>query len=220
MSSTSCESLGTFIDGFDIDAVAEVADRQRAAAFAAVEALTSKSLVVRVDGGDRARFGLLETVKAYAEDRLAAAGETVETRDRHLDHFHALATVHGHTGISELRLGVALRAERSNLTAAFEWAVTTGRWELAGELITGSYPAYIFDGAALEARHLIKRALARPAVQDTSAGRSAARRVDDDDGVAHRLGHLWRGRRRAHPIGDRRHASVRLRRPRCLDAVR
>jgi len=48
--------------------------------------------------------------EAYAEDRLAAAGETIAARDRHLRHFHALATAQGHTGISELRLGVKVAA--------------------------------------------------------------------------------------------------------------
>ena len=123
-------SLGVFVDGFDLDAASAVADMPRAAGFAAVEALTSKSMVVRVDSERRARFGLLETVKAYAEARLAGAGETIDVRDRHLDHFHAAATTHGHTGIAELRLGVALRPDRSNLTAAFEWAATSGRWSL------------------------------------------------------------------------------------------
>ena len=75
------QSLGTFIDGFDIDAVAAVAGMQRGEAFAAVEALMSKSLVVRADGDERARFRLLETVKAYAEDHLAATGSTVAARD-------------------------------------------------------------------------------------------------------------------------------------------
>ena len=63
-------ALGVFVDGFDIDAVSAVAGLSRQAAMIAVEALVTKSLVVRVPGGDRARFSLLETVKAYAEDRL------------------------------------------------------------------------------------------------------------------------------------------------------
>src|SRR4029077_10763274 len=111
----------------------------------AVEALTSKSMVVRTVTGDRSRFSLLETVKAYAEARLADADQTVDVRDRHLDHFHAVASAHGHTGISDLRLGVALRPDRGTLTAAFEGAATSGRWKLAATLIIGSYPAYIFD---------------------------------------------------------------------------
>ena len=113
-----------------------------------------------MDEGDRARFGLLETVKAYAEDRLLASDELTEVRGRHLDHFHGLATVHGRTGFSEIRLGVALRPDRGNLTAAFEWAASRRRWASAGELIAGSYSAFIFDGGSIEARGLIERAIA------------------------------------------------------------
>ena len=54
---------------------------------------------------------------------------------------------------------MALRPDRGNLTAAFEWAAASGRWTLAATLVIGGYPAYIFDGAALEAHRLIQRAL-------------------------------------------------------------
>jgi predicted ATPase len=84
--------LAAFIDGFDVDGVAAIAALPRPAAFQAVEALTSKSMAVRLDTAQRSRFGLLETVKAYTADRLAARSETVEARDRHLGHFDALAT--------------------------------------------------------------------------------------------------------------------------------
>ncbi len=152
--------LSVFVDGFDVEGVTHVAGVNRAAALAVLDALTSKSWVVRLDSGEIARFGLLESVKAYGEDRLTERGETFEARDRHVEHFHRLATARGHTGASELRLGVALAGERRNLTAAFEWATTTGRWSQAAELITGAYAAYIRSGAALEARQLIERAAA------------------------------------------------------------
>ena len=60
-------SLGVFVDGFDQDAASAAAGMPRAAVFAAVEALTSRSMVVRVDSARRARFGLLETVRARVE---------------------------------------------------------------------------------------------------------------------------------------------------------
>ena len=159
-------ALGVFMDGFDLDAVAAVAGIGRPAAMNAVEALVAKSLVLRVEGGHRARFGLLETVKAYAEDRLLDAGEAADARSRHLSHFHALATVHGRTGFSELRLGVRLRPDRSNLAAAFEWAASSAQWVLAGELMAGSFAAYLFDGAALEARAAIERAIPPCEIED------------------------------------------------------
>ena len=165
-------SLGVFIDGFDVEAVTAVADMTRREAIGVLAALTSKSWVVRLDSGERARFGLLETVKAYAEDRLAATGETVQAHDRHLLHFHGLATSRGHTGMAELRLGAALRPEPPNLTAAFEWAAITDRWSLAADIIAGAFPAYIFppEGAALEAVQLIQRALDAPAARQPELG--------------------------------------------------
>ncbi len=98
-------TLGVFIDGFDVDGVTGVADLSRREVIGVLDALMSKSWVIRRDTSERARFGLLETVKAYAEDRLAAAGETVQARDRYLNYFHGLATSRGHTGFGELRLG-------------------------------------------------------------------------------------------------------------------
>ena len=152
-------TLGAFVDGFDIEAVSAVAGLSRHAATIAVETLVMKSLVVRVPGGERARFSLLETVKAYAEERLVQAGEAVEVSDRHLHHFHRLATERGCSGFSELRLGIALRRDRSNLTAAFERAAEDKRWVEAAELITGSYAAFLLDGGGLDAAALIERAI-------------------------------------------------------------
>jgi len=151
-------ALGAFVDGYDLDAVAAVAHVSRPAATVAVEALLAKSLLVRVAGGQRARFGLLESVKAYAERLLVDADEMAETRDRLLAHFYALATQRGVSGFSELRLGIGLRADLGNLTAAFEWAAEQDRWTDAGELISGSYAAFLLDGGGLEAAALIKRA--------------------------------------------------------------
>ena len=152
-------ALGVFMDGFDVDSASSVADISRREAIEVLDALIAKSWVDRRDTTERARFRLLETVKAYAEDRLAASGETRQARDRHLTYFHGLATSRGHAGLAELRLGVALRAERRNLTAAFEWAASTERWPLAAQIVSGGYSAYVFE-AALEACQLMKRALA------------------------------------------------------------
>lgn len=67
-------TLGVFVDGFDLAAVAAVAGVSRQTATALAEALIAKSLVTRSEHRQAARFRLLETVKAYAEDRLVDAG--------------------------------------------------------------------------------------------------------------------------------------------------
>jgi predicted ATPase/DNA-binding SARP family transcriptional activator len=153
--------LGVFVDGFDVDAVAAVTKIPRRSAMAIVEALVVKSLVVRIEPREPARFGLLETVKAYAEDRLVDAGEAADARNAHLEHFHRLAGVHGRTVFGELRLGVRLRPDRSNLTSAFEWGAGAGRWSEVGELLVGGHAAYLFDGSLPELRTLIERAIQR-----------------------------------------------------------
>ena len=63
-------TLGVFVDGFDLDAAASVTGLSRSAAVTEVHSLVAKSLVVRVERDGVSRFGMLETVKAYAEDRL------------------------------------------------------------------------------------------------------------------------------------------------------
>jgi non-specific serine/threonine protein kinase len=55
-----------------------------------IETLADRSLVVP-RGGAPARYGLLETVREYARERLEAAGEAETVRARHRDYFLALA---------------------------------------------------------------------------------------------------------------------------------
>lgn len=53
--------------------------------------LADKNLVVAETQGDETRFGLLETVRHYALERLRECGEEGPARDRHVEHFLGLA---------------------------------------------------------------------------------------------------------------------------------
>jgi predicted ATPase/class 3 adenylate cyclase len=152
-------ALGVFVDGFDVDAVAAVTNISRRSAIEVIRALVAKSLVVRIAPYEPARFDLLETVKAYAEDRLIGAGEAVDVHDRHLEHFGRAAGVHGRRVFGELRLGLRLRRDHSNLTSAFEWGASQRRWIEVGDLLVGAYTAYVLDDSLLEIRTLIERAI-------------------------------------------------------------
>jgi predicted ATPase/transcriptional regulator with XRE-family HTH domain len=80
--------LGVFHGGFTPDAVAAVAGD--AGQQGALEALADQSLVQRIAGGSP-RFALLETIRAYALERLASQGGAAAARDRHAAYFLALA---------------------------------------------------------------------------------------------------------------------------------
>ncbi|WP_204074138.1 BTAD domain-containing putative transcriptional regulator [Planotetraspora phitsanulokensis] len=99
--------------------------------------LVDKSLVEVTEDG---RYRMLETIRAYALERLAEAGESGEFHARHARHFLALAEE------AEPRLRAAgqerwiarLAAEQDNLHAALRWAIDAGDVEislrLCGEL--------------------------------------------------------------------------------------
>ena len=151
-------ALGVFVDGFDLDAVAAVTDRTRHEALDVIESLVAKSVVERSDRAGGTRFRLLETMKAYAEDRLVDEGETV-VRERHLEYFHSRAMRDGRIVAGDIRVGLELRADIANITGAFHWAGTTDQWTRAGELLLGSSGAFDVELAWLEGVGLLDHAI-------------------------------------------------------------
>jgi non-specific serine/threonine protein kinase len=93
-----------------------------------LSALVHKSMVQaeEVDGGPRYR--LLETVRQYGQERLAAAGEEAAVQDAHLAYFLALAEQadSGFWGSEEVYWMDRLEAEHDNLRAALRWSLQAG----------------------------------------------------------------------------------------------
>ena len=85
--------------------------------------LVGRSLVV-VDRGGSTRYHLLETIRQYARDRLVAADETTELRNRHLAFFLRLALEAEPEliGRDMARWLATLDADADNLRAAIDWA--------------------------------------------------------------------------------------------------
>ncbi|MGW0479784.1 ATP-binding protein [Nonomuraea sp. NPDC003214] len=102
--------------------------------------LVDKSLVV-FDGG---RYRMLETIRAYAHERLAESGELEDVRRRHAHHFTELAEAAEpglRTGAQLDRLA-ELTAEHENLTAALRWA-TANATDSAGTAASGGGAAAV-----------------------------------------------------------------------------
>ena len=92
-----------------------------------VASLLDKSLVTAGDE-DHVRYRLLETVRAYASDRLAEAGETEQIAAAHARYFIDLAEraepeLRSRDQLTWLRL---LAAEHDNITAALRYSVESG----------------------------------------------------------------------------------------------
>ena len=72
--------LAVFRGSFAADAATGVCGVET---LAALPSLVDRSLVVAEPRGMSTRYRLLETVRAYADQRLIDAGEAAEIRDRH-----------------------------------------------------------------------------------------------------------------------------------------
>jgi predicted ATPase len=92
-----------------------------------LERLVAKSLLVRSrQARGPTRLAMLETVRAYAEERFAALADCDSIRERHFDHFLALARLHGTEqalhGHDRKEHLACLDGEVENLRAALGWA--------------------------------------------------------------------------------------------------
>jgi predicted ATPase len=85
--------LAVFAGSFSLDAVAAVAASPEVAASDAIErllGLVTKSLVVAGGKGAVARYGLLDTTRAYALEKLEESGERDQQVRRHAEYYKAL----------------------------------------------------------------------------------------------------------------------------------
>ncbi len=96
------------------------------------------------DAGSERRFRLLESVRAYADERLTEAGEAAVVRDRHRDHFLAWAE-----SIPPERTYLdpdgLIRGESDNLRAALTWSEEQGRRDLVGRLASTMLRVWLAD---------------------------------------------------------------------------
>ena len=79
--------LGVFVGDFDAEAAASVASVGFHDALDILESLVAKSLVTISRTTDATYFRLLETVRAYTEERLDRDDLLSETRDLHVEHY-------------------------------------------------------------------------------------------------------------------------------------
>ena len=86
--------LAVFLGGFDLDGCQRVAcdkDLARHQVLDVLALLVDKSLVIAETAGGPTRYRLLETIRQYAQEKLGESTEAVAVRDRHRDHYTAMA---------------------------------------------------------------------------------------------------------------------------------
>jgi predicted ATPase len=98
-----------------------------------LDRLVAKSLVVAQDHDGRMRYRLLETIREYALERLAEAGQVDETRRRHAEYFAQLARTADPQlrGPDQMTWLARLDMEQDNIRAALSAALDLGLLDTA-----------------------------------------------------------------------------------------
>jgi predicted ATPase/class 3 adenylate cyclase len=172
--------LAIFVGGLSIEDATEVANPGEELGIDSFEALASfadKSLLrlVRTDAGEP-RFRMLETIREYGFEKLAASADREPTRLRHEDHFAALAMraepellgPNGREWLDRLEL------DRDNLRSAIQGAADDGRLELALRAGAALWRFWQQRGHLAEGRETIAALLARPGAAAPTTGRAKA----------------------------------------------
>lgn len=138
--------LGVFRGGFSLEAVegiCEVEAVRRDQLADLVASLVRKSLVVTTIADRSSRYGLLETIRVFATERLIELGKLEALRMRHGEWFTGWTehldrdriVLPAWRPLSDLR---ALDREHDNLRAALAWAQPQGRFELVARMTVSS----------------------------------------------------------------------------------
>lgn len=119
--------LSVFSGGWTLEAAQTVTGFDPLGAFGVfegLEQLINKSLVtVQHPLETEARYGLLESIRQYAQGKLFEAGEAESLRERHVDCFVALVDAYGEHGVRQDYYGwrERLALEGDNLRAVMDW---------------------------------------------------------------------------------------------------
>jgi predicted ATPase/DNA-binding CsgD family transcriptional regulator len=130
-------TASVFSGGFDLPALCAVAEADDDVdVLRLLDSLVRKSLVMAHLGSARTRYSLFETIRAFADERLAETGDSEVARDRHAAYLAGAAVRRW-----ELWNGPGWRTqvdwvqvELANLRSAYRWSLDRGHVETAAEI--------------------------------------------------------------------------------------
>lgn len=159
--------LGAFAGGFDLECAERVcgpASELGGDVLDALSSLVDHSLVLADEAGDEPRFAMLEPIREFAVEQLAASGEEATTRDRHARAMLELAARAEPelAGPAQRRWLDRLELDHANLRAAIDWAEGHGDAPVALGLAVRVWRFWQKRGHLREARTRVERLLAEP----------------------------------------------------------
>jgi predicted ATPase/class 3 adenylate cyclase len=138
--------------------------------------LLDKSLVVEDELDGAARYRLLQTLRQYRQQKLAASGAAERIRERHAAYYLAVAEAAAPqlVGADQLPRLARLDREHDNLRAALDWCAASGRAEPGLRLGVALWRFWEARGHRTEGRARLAQLLALPGAAARSALRASA----------------------------------------------
>jgi predicted ATPase len=117
------ETMAVFVDGWTIEAAADIAGLDEDRALELSEALARHSLIYLDSTQLGPRLRMLETIRAFVAERLGARPDLAEVGRRHADYYRVLAEQADRPlrSIGQNQWAERLEAEAGNLAAAVGW---------------------------------------------------------------------------------------------------
>ncbi len=172
--------LSVFAGGWTLDAAEAVVDPDGSLGLDILDglaALADQSLIRSEEGVDgEPRFRMLQVIREFGLEQLAASGELDPIRDRHLAHFGSLAArAEPELVGAETRHWLdVIELEHDNVRAALRWAIDSGQVE-AGMILGGRLWRFWHQRGHLgQGLAILRELLARPEAAAPTPGRAKA----------------------------------------------
>jgi predicted ATPase len=183
--------FAVFAGGAELAAVEEVVCDAGVpgCALVGVESLLDKSLIrFQAERATEPRYGMLETIREFAQQRLVECGEGDLVAGRHARWVAALVEhlAGAVTGPERREVLDRFEAEHDNIRAALGWLLATGRSALASRVFAGTWRYWQARGFLAEARQYAERVMALPVDPEARESRRAA--AEAAGGIAY-----WQG---------------------------
>ena len=171
--------MAVFAGGADLEAVEAVANPEGELGVDTLDALVTLvdyNLVRMVDAPESERFGMLETVREYALERLAEGGEEPAVRRRHVEHLIRIAegAADALAGPEQVAATRRLARDHDNFRAALSWALRARESEPGLRLATALAEFWRLGSHAREGVRWLGELLALPQSSESMLLRARA----------------------------------------------
>jgi len=172
---TVLRRLGVFVGGWTLPAFEAVAEPGELGLdpFEEMASLVDQSLARREEAAHgEPRFSMLETIREFALERLAEAGEFDPLRRRHAEHYLRVAEAEEPELTRSPEAGDRVGHDHDNYRAGVAWAIEGGEAEIALRLGYALWRFWQQRGYLREGHDWFARILAMPAAQARTAARA------------------------------------------------